>query len=142
MPAEDRASVIARLRRRAPLTVIGFAAINLFTFGVDLSLLVLLHSWFRWPLALSITVSYSTAFALSYALNRRFNFRSHAPVGPQLRIYVVAVAINYVLFILGVGDGLTHAGLDYRLSRIAAGLCEAVYMYSVMRWLVFPDRSR
>ena len=30
-------------------------------------------------------------------------------------------------------------GADYRLARIAAGACEALYMYAAMRWLVFRD---
>jgi hypothetical protein len=28
---------------------------------------------------------------------------------------------------------------DYRLARIAADACEALYMYAAMRWLVFRD---
>jgi hypothetical protein len=30
-------------------------------------------------------------------------------------------------------------GADYRLARIAAGACDALYMYAAMRWLVFRD---
>jgi hypothetical protein len=47
--------------------------------------------------------------------------------------------VNYLVWILGVGDGLTALGADYRLARIAAGTCEALYMYAAMRWLVFRD---
>ena len=47
--------------------------------------------------------------------------------------------MNYLVWILGVGDGLTALGADYRLARIAAGTCEALYMYAAMRWLVFRD---
>jgi hypothetical protein len=35
--------------------------------------------------------------------------------------------------------GLAALGADYRLARIAAGACEALYMYAAMRWLVFRD---
>ena len=38
------------------------------------------------------------------------------------------VIVNYLVWILGVGDGLAALGLDYRLARIAAGACEALYM--------------
>jgi len=41
-----------------------------------------------------VTLSYLTAFALSFALNRVFNFRSHEALGGQTAKYVVAVAIN------------------------------------------------
>jgi len=120
-------------------TVIGYAVINSCTFGVDLALLVGLHSGAGWPLGLSITVGYVVAFALSYVLNRTLNFRSRAPVGPQLVVYVVVVIANYAALILGVGDGLTHLGVDYRVARVAAAACEAVFMYCAMRWIVFRD---
>jgi hypothetical protein len=70
-------------------------------------------------------------------LNRWLNFRSHGAVGGQLAIYVVVVVVNYLVWILGVGDGLSAVGVDYRVARIIAGGCEAIYMYVAMRWLVF-----
>jgi putative flippase GtrA len=122
---------------RLPADLLGFAVINSLTFALDLSLLTLLHGGLGWPLPLAITLSYASAFALSFVLNRHFNFRSHSPVGSQLAIYVGVVVVNYLAWILGVGDGLTALGLDYRLARVAAGGCEAVYMYCAMRWIVF-----
>ncbi|MEV6321572.1 GtrA family protein [Nocardia sp. NPDC051787] len=134
-------AVVARLPfgldRVVPPTFLGFALINSFTFGVDLVLLTLLHGWFGLPVWLSVTVAYVCAFGLSFVLNRTFNFHSHAPVGRQAAVYVVVVVINYLSFILGVGSGLTALGMEYHLSRLLAGGCEAVYMYSAMRWIVF-----
>jgi hypothetical protein len=49
----------------------------------------------------------------------------------------VVVVINYLVFILGVSSGLAAIGVHYQLSRLVAGICEAVYMYSAMRWVVF-----
>jgi putative flippase GtrA len=118
-------------------SLLGFALLNAGTFSVDLLILTLLHGGLGWPLAVSITISYVVAFALSYLLNRTLNFDSHGPVGRQLVVYVAVVAVNYLVWILGVGDGLTHAGVDYRVSRLLAAVCEAGYMYAAMRWLVF-----
>lgn len=118
-------------------TFIGFCLINGFTFGVDLTILTGLRGGLGLPVPIAVTVAYVCAFTLSYLLNRVFNFRSHAPVGPQLGIYVVVVIVNYVAFILGVTSALAAVGVQYQLARLAAGLCEAVYMYSAMRWLVF-----
>jgi putative flippase GtrA len=118
-------------------TFLGFCLINGFTFGVDLLLLTVLHGGLRAPLPIAVSVAYACAFALSYVLNRTMNFRSHAPVGPQVTIYVVVVAVNYLAFILGVSSALSALGLEYHLARILAGVCEAVYMYSAMRWVVF-----
>jgi putative flippase GtrA len=142
--ATAMAQVVRRLpfglSRIVPPSLLGFAVINGFTFCVDIALLTVLHEWVRVPLWLSITIAYACAFGLSYTLNRVFNFRSHAPVGPQVAVYVVVVVVNYLAWILGVGAGLAALGVDYRISRLAAGACEAVYMYCAMRWLVFRRR--
>lgn len=123
-------------------TFLGFCLINSFTFGVDIVLLTSLHGWLgvRYPVA--VTVAYACAFGLSYALNRYLNFRSHAPVGPQLAVYLVVVVVNYLAFILALSTLLTDVGVDYRIARLTAGACEAVYMYCALRWMVFRKPSR
>lgn len=118
-------------------TFLGFALINTFTFGVDLAILTALHGGLRAPLPVAVTVGYAGAFGLAYYLNRTLNFRSHAAVGPQLTVYVMVVVLNYLAFILGVSSGLAAMGVEYHLARIVAGGCEAIYMYSAMRWVVF-----
>jgi putative flippase GtrA len=118
-------------------TFLGFAVINTFTFGVDLLLLTVLHGGLRVPLPAAVTAAYVSAFALSYYLNRTLNFRSHAPLGPQVVVYVAVVVVNYLAFILGVSTVLSAMGMEYHVARILAGGCEAVYMYSAMRWVVF-----
>jgi len=121
---------------------LGFAIINGSTFLVDLGLLSLCHGVLKWPYPAAVTLSYLTAFALSFVLNRAFNFRSHGALGPQTTKYVVAAGINFAAFVLGVGVALTAAGVEYQLARILSGLCEGVYMYSVMRWVVFRGRPQ
>ncbi len=81
------------------------------------------------PVPIAVTVAYACAFALSYVLNRIFNFRSHAPVGPQLAVYVVVVVVNYLAFILGVSSAAGCAGRRIPPGSDRAGACEAVYMY-------------
>lgn len=138
------AAVVAHLpwgldRIVAP-TFLGFAIVNSCTFGVDLVLLTILRSGFGLPGWLSVTLAYICAFGLAYPLNRVFNFRSHAPVERQIVVYAVVVIVNYLAFILGVGAGLAEFGVQYHLSRLLAGACEAAYMYAAMRWMVFRDR--
>ncbi|WP_427893431.1 GtrA family protein [Kribbella sp. GL6] len=126
-----------RLSTIVPPSLIGFVLINGFTFCVDLALLTALRSWARLPLWLAITIAYCTAFAVSYVLNRAFNFRSHAPVGPQLTKYAIVVAVNYFALILGLTTALSAIGVEYHLARITAGLCEGIFMYCALRWFVF-----
>lgn len=130
------------LSRIVTPSIVGFAVINGFTFAVDLSLLTAVRTGLGWPLPAAITISYLVAFGLSFLLNRRFNFRSHGPIGGQATIYLVAIGVNYAAFILGVTDGLAHLGVEYHIARITGGACEAIYMYSVMRWVIFADRRR
>ncbi|HUQ56106.1 GtrA family protein [Lentzea sp.] len=127
------------LSRVVAPSLLGFALINGFTFGVDLLLLTLFRSGLGLPLPVAFTIAYVLAFGLSFVLNRALNFRSHAPVGPQAGLYAVAIAINYLAFVLGVGSALTELGLQYQLSRTVAGACEAAFMYGVMRWVIFRD---
>ncbi len=127
------------LSRIVAPTFLGFCLINGFTFGVDLTLLTAFHGWLGWPVWLAITLAYLCAFGLSFVLNRTLNFHSHAAVGRQLVLYVLAIGVNYAAFLLGVGAGLTALGMEYHLSRLIAGACEGVFMYSVMRWVVFPS---
>jgi putative flippase GtrA len=144
-PVERFHQVCVQVVARLPLglntvvapTFLGFVLINGCTFGIDLLLLTMLHGGLGLPLSIAVTVAYACAFAVSYFLNRTMNFRSHAPVGPQVAIYVAVVAVNYVAFILGASSVLTVLGVEYHLARILAGVCEAVYIYSAMRWVVF-----
>ena len=118
-------------------TFLGFVVINSFTFAVDLALLTLMHGVLHLPLPVAVTVAYACAFTLSYFLNSILNFQSHGAVGPQFAVYVVVVVVNYFAFILGVSSALSALGVEYHVARIVAGACEAVYMYSAMRWVVF-----
>jgi putative flippase GtrA len=118
-------------------TFLGFVVINSATFAFDLVLLTLLHGGLGVGLPIAVTVAYACAFTASYFLNRILNFRSHSAVGPQFAVYVVVVVVNYLAFILGVSSALAALGVEYHVARIVAGACEAVYMYSAMRWIVF-----
>jgi putative flippase GtrA len=125
------------LSRVVDPTFIGFALINGFTFGVDLLLLTAMHGWLGWSVDVSIALGYAAAFGLGFMLNRTLNFRSHAPVGRQVLLYTLVVAINFGVILLGVGGGLAALGVQYHLARIAAGVCEGIFMYCAMRWVVF-----
>lgn len=118
-------------------TFLGFALLNGATFAFDLLLLTGLRGGLGLPLPVAVTVAYACALAASYILNRTLNFQSHAAVGPQVAVYVVVVVVNYLAFILGISSVLSAMGVEYHLARIVAGVCEAIYMYSAMRWVVF-----
>lgn len=123
-----------------PTTAIGFGAISLFTYSLDLSILHLVHRELGWPYPVSVTIGYVIAFGLAFVLNRWLNFRAHGHVGAQGGRYVLTVLANYALFIVGVSTVLEWAGVHYLVARVLAGLCEAVFMYLMLRWFVFAFR--
>ncbi|MGH9121750.1 MAG: GtrA family protein [Acidimicrobiales bacterium] len=129
------------LSRIVAPTLVGYALINSCTFGVDIGVLTVLHGVLGWPLPLAVTISYSLAFALSFVLNRTFNFAARSQLGRQTAIYVAVVALNYLVNILGVVDGLAALGVEYQLARLLGSLCEAAFMYSALRWLVFREKA-
>lgn len=122
---------------RIPRTIVGFVLINACTFALDLGIVSLTHGVWGWPLPLAVTVGYAIAFSASFLLNRRFNFRAHAPVGGQVARYAGVVAVNFAVILLGVTTGLAALGVPYQVARIAAGAGEAVFVYVAMRWFVF-----
>ena len=144
---ERFAAAMTAITRRLPFglsevvapSLVGYLLINLCTFFVDLGLLGLFHGTLRWPIPAAVTLSYGTASVLSYLLNRVLNFRSHDAVGRQFPVFVAVSASNYLIFVLGLTDVLSVLGVYYELSRILAACCEAVYLYCMMRWVVFRD---
>jgi putative flippase GtrA len=141
------AAAMTAITRRLPFglsevvepNMLGYLLINLCTFCIDLGLLGLLHGRERLPIPVAVTISYGTASLVSYILNRVFNFRSHAEVGRQLPVFVAVSASNYLIFVLGFTDLLATVGVYYELARIIAACCEGVYLYCMMRWVVFRD---
>lgn len=143
------AAAMAAITRRLPFglstviepSMLGYLLINLLTFFIDLSLLALFHGRLRWPIPVAVTCSYGTASVISYVLNRVLNFRSHAEVGRQFPLYVAVSASNYLIFVLGLTDLLSVLGVYYELSRVIAACCEGVYLYCMLRWVVFRDTT-
>jgi len=130
------------LSRVVAPSVVGYLLINLCTFFLDLALLAVFHGGLKLPLPVAVTLSYGSAGTVSYIANRVLNFRSHGPLGRQVPLYVVIMASNYFIFVLGLTDVLAAAGVFYELARVIAACCEGVYLYCSMRWLIFRDTAR
>ena len=143
------AAAMTAITRRLPFglstviepNMLGYLLINLCTFSLDLAILGVLHGSLRWPIPVAVTCSYGTASVTSYVLNRVLNFRSHAGVGRQFPVFVAVSLSNYLIFVLGLTDLLSAVGVYYELARIMAACCEGVYLYCMMRWVVFRDAT-
>ena len=141
------AAAMTAVTRRLPFglsgviapSLLGYLLINLCTFFLDLAVLAIAHGVLKWPLPVAVTLSYGTASAVSYVANRVLNFRSHGALGTQVPIYAAVIASNYLIFVLGLTDLLAAAGVYFELARVIAAVCEAAYLYTMMRWVVFRD---
>ncbi|WP_190823690.1 GtrA family protein [Saccharopolyspora pogona] len=131
----------AWLRRVVSREFVGFAILGGFTFLIDLAILASLRAWTPLPLPVAVTVSYVFAFGLNFMLNRKVNFRSHAPVGGQVLRYAMVVVCDYGLTI-GVTTGVAALGVDFRLARLVAGACVALFTYTASRRWVFRQEER
>jgi putative flippase GtrA len=126
------------LSRWVAPSFLGFAAINGFTFGVDLSVVTLVHGVAGLPVPVAVTCGYGVAFALSFALNRFLTFRSRDRLGAETVKYVAAVAFNFFVLLLGITTLLAdHLGVQYQVARVLAGCCEGLFMYTAMRFWIF-----
>jgi putative flippase GtrA len=138
MTAATRRLPFGLSRAIAP-SLLGYLLINLCTFFLDLTVLAITHGVLKWPLPVAVTLSYGSASAVSYVLNRVLNFRSHGALGTQVPIYAAVITSNYLIFVLGLTDLLAWAGVYFELARVIAAVCEAAYLYTMMRWVVFRD---
>lgn len=127
----------ATVRRWIPNTLVGYCLINLFTFSTDMGLLTLCYRVFRLPYGLSVSTGYIIALGLAYVLNRALNFESHSPVGGELVRYVIVVVVNYTVLVLGFSWLLHRVGVQFQLARLCAATAEAIFMYTMMRFVVF-----
>jgi putative flippase GtrA len=135
----DRVPLPSWLSKILTRELVGFAILGTFTLGVDLVLLAMLQAWTPLPLPVSVSIAYILAFSLNFLLNRAVNFQSHAPVGGQLVKFGFVVVGDYLITLLGT-TGLAALGLDFRIARLAASACVALFTYSASRWWVFRDR--
>lgn len=128
----------AWLRHIVPVTAVGFAMLNLFTFVLDLTILAVLYIKLGVFHPIAATIGYLVAFTAAFFLNKHSNFLSEGHLGTQLPKYVGVVAVNFLAFILGLNTWLHEQWhVHFLVARVIAGLCEAVYMYCSMRWFVF-----
>ncbi|WP_238994283.1 GtrA family protein [Actinomyces sp. 565] len=125
------------VRRRVPVTFIGYALINGSGFIIDIAFLWLFYERMHWFYPLAVTVGYAIAGVYSLLLNRWLNFQSHGSLTSQGSRYAVGLVSQYVIFILGLSSLLHLVGVNAELARFASACCEGIYLYALMRLWVF-----
>ena len=125
------------LRRRVPVTFIGYAIINGSAFLIDISFLWFFYEKLHWFYPVAITMGYAIAGTYSLLLNRWLNFQAHGHLVAQGSRYAVGLISQYVIFIVGLSSLLHWAGMNAELARLLSACCEGIYLYTLMRLWVF-----
>lgn len=128
-----------RFKPALPPDFIGFALLGLCTFGFDMILMSGLRVWL--PVPYAVGAAYLVSFWLNFALNRWLNFRSHAPVAGQVLKFAVVLGCDYSLTVFGTTEVSKLLGIDFRIARMMAGCCVAVFTYLASRYWVFKDKT-
>lgn len=127
----------APLRRRVPVTFIGYAIINGSGFLLDIFCLWIFNNHLHWWFPVAVTIGYAIAGLYSLVLNRWLNFQSHDSFAMQGSRYTVGLVSQYVIFILGLSSLLHWLGMNAQLARFISACCEGIYLYVLMRLWVF-----
>ncbi|TFH51949.1 GtrA family protein [Actinomyces viscosus] len=133
------------VRRRLPVTFIGYAIINGSAFILDIICLRIFNDHLHWWFPMAVTVGYAIAGVYSFLLNRWLNFQSHGHVVEQGAGYTVGLVSQYVVFILGLSTLLHWLGMNATLARVISACCEGIYLYVFIRLWVFrgtPEPKR
>ncbi|WP_315583369.1 GtrA family protein [Actinomyces viscosus] len=125
------------VRRRLPVTFIGYAIINGSAFILDISCLWVLYNHLHWYYPVAVTVGYAIAGIYSFLLNRWLNFQAHGHVVGQGAGYMAGLISQYVIFILGLSSLLHWLGVNAELARVISACCEGIYLYVFIRLWVF-----
>jgi putative flippase GtrA len=82
---------------------------------------------------LALVVSYPAG----YLLNRRWNFRSRRPVGPEMRRYVLANAITFAAAFGSIAVMVEFLHAHYVAANLIATAGQTVANFALAKWWVF-----
>jgi putative flippase GtrA len=133
---------VRRLKKFARHSLTRFLALAALGFGVDLTLLAILHRFTPLPPAAVVSIAFWLTYALNFVLNRRFSFHAErGPVGRQLLRFLPQVLIDFVLTLSGV-LAFQALGLALPVARILAAGTTLVLNYALYRWWTFRVSRR
>ena len=137
MTEADLAGTSWTLSRISRHSAVRFVIVGGLTLAVDGGSLFLFHGVAGIWLPLATAMAFAAAFVVNFGLNRAWAFSaSDGAVGRQVGRYLLLVAVNLVLNVIGVAT-LTWAGLPYLVSKLVVAVVLAVVNYFVSRRWIF-----
>ena len=107
------------------------------TFIIDLGLLVVLHEHLNLPLAVATTISYWTAIAYNFTLNRSWTFSAtdKKNLSKHLIFYLALLGFNYLFTVIFVSVASHH--INYALAKVIAVAIQIPWTYYLYKTKVF-----
>lgn len=109
-------------------------------FGYGAILVMQLHFGFHPVLA--NTLGYTVGLLLSYALNRKYTFRSQRDHSKSAPIFIVAAGVCFAINILTLQFSINILELPATVSQALAILTYTILFYVANRYLVFNSSKR
>jgi len=124
-------------RRRTGYQALGFLAIGGACYALGLATLIALVSGLGVHYLLANLLALVVSYPAGYLLNRRWNFRSRRPVGPEMRRYVLANAVTFCAAFgcIAVMVEILHA--HYVAANLIATAGQTVANFALAKWWVF-----
>ena len=89
----------------------------------------------------AMTVLYVIGTAAGFLANRKWTFSHSGPVSPAMVRYAAAYALGYLLNLSILIVFVDRMGWPHQLVQACAIGIVAGFLFLLMGWLVFPDRS-
>ena len=114
-----------------------FAGVGLVSAVAHYGVLVALVEGAGAPVVAATLAGYVAGGVVSYALNRRFAFRSNRPHGEATWRFALVAAVGFVL--TGLAMGLLHGRWDipYLLAQVITTGCVMLWSFAANRWWTF-----
>lgn len=120
-------------------TLLIYLGIGLASVGLDVGLLVGLHTGLGLDLAFSTTAAFAISLAFNFGLNRRFMSTGAAHLGRHALRYGLLVGVNYVIT-LGAVTAAAGVGVSYVVAKLAVVAASTVWNFLLYRYWVFAPR--
>lgn len=121
-------------------STVRYFAIGGLSFFIDVGLLALLYQVAGLPLWLSTVLGFWTSVVANFLLQRRFAFRSAAPVFRSMGRYGILLGANTLFTVLVVNLAET-TGLGYAVGKVASVLITTAWNLYLYRHWVFPPSN-
>lgn len=107
------------------------------TFAIDFILLVLLHGYFDVNLQIATTVSYWTAIAYNFTLNRQWTFSASdkANLSKHITLYLILLGFNYLFTLAFVSIG-SHF-MNFAIAKVLAVGIQISWTYRIYKTKIF-----